>query len=83
MRLILDLSSPENGSVNDGVPKELSSLSYMSVDDVAAEILKQGRGTMPEKMDVKQAYRLVAVDPLDRHLLGMAWQTWTLDCHSG
>ena len=29
---------------------------------------------MLAKMDVKQAYRQVAVDPRDRHLLGMAWQ---------
>ena len=29
---------------------------------------------MLAKVDVKQAYRQVAVDPRDRHLLGMAWQ---------
>ena len=37
-RLILDLSSPEGGSVNDGITKELCSLSYMSVDEVAARV---------------------------------------------
>ena len=73
-RLILDLSSPEACSVNDGVPKELSSLSYITLDDVAAEVLRRGKGTLLAKMDVKQAYRQVAVDPRDRHLLGMAWQ---------
>ena len=36
--LILDLSSPEGGSVNDGINKELCSLSYMSVDEVAARV---------------------------------------------
>ena len=35
-RLILDLSSPEEHSVNDGIVKELVSLSYVSVDDVTA-----------------------------------------------
>ena len=41
-RLILDLSSPDGHSVNDGVQKKLASLSYMSV---IAEVLKKGRGT--------------------------------------
>ena len=36
-RLILDLSSPEGHSVNDGVQRDLASLSYMSMDDVVAE----------------------------------------------
>ena len=35
-RLILDFSSPEGGSVNDGITKELCSLSYMSVDEGSA-----------------------------------------------
>ena len=29
-RLILDLSSPKDASVNDGIPSELCSLSYIS-----------------------------------------------------
>ena len=41
-RLIL---SPEGHSVNEKVSKELASLSYISVDDAMAEILKNGRGT--------------------------------------
>ena len=63
-RLILDLSSPEGHSVNDGVCKDLATLSYISVDDVVAEILKRGRGTMLAKMDVKQAYRNIPVHPI-------------------
>ena len=72
-RLILDLSSPEGHSVNDGVQKKLASLSYISVDDVIAEVLKKGRGSELAKMDVKQAYRNIPVHPKDRHLLGMFW----------
>ena len=34
--LILDLSSPMGGSVNDRINKEWCSLSYTSVDDIAA-----------------------------------------------
>ena len=33
-RLITDLSSPHGRSVNDGIDKELCSLSYTSIDDV-------------------------------------------------
>lgn len=72
-RLILDLSSPEGGSVNDGIQKELASLAYLSVDDVVAEVVRRGRGTLIAKMDVKQAYRNIPVHPQDRHLLGMQW----------
>ncbi len=73
-RLILDLSSPEGKSVNDGIPKELSSLSYVSVDDVVHQIMKLGRGAYLAKMDVKQAYRNVPVHPTDSLLLGMRWE---------
>lgn len=73
-RLILDLSSPEGKSVNDGIPKELVSLTYMSVDDVVYEVVRRGKGTLLAKMDVQQAYRNIPVHPQDRHLLGMLWQ---------
>ena len=56
-RLILDLSSPEGHSINDAISKDLFSLSYVSVDDVVACILKEGRGALLAKMDVKQAFR--------------------------
>ncbi len=72
-RLISDLSAPENHSVNDGILKELVSLSYMSIDDVVAAVLSMGKGTMLAKMDVKQAFRNIPVHPSDRGLLGMHW----------
>ena len=39
-RLIVDLSSPEGRSVNDGIDKELATVAYMSVDDAMAEVLR-------------------------------------------
>lgn len=60
--------------MNDGIGKELSSVSYISVDDVAAHILKLGRGTLLAKVDIKQAYRSVPVYPQDRLSLGMCWE---------
>lgn len=73
-RLIVDLSSPEDASVNDGIEKEICSLSYTSVDAVADKVLALGRGAMLAKMDIKQAYRMVPIHPQDRRLLGMRWE---------
>ena len=73
-RLIIDLSSPEQSSVNDGISNELSSLSYLSVDDLIAEVVRRGRGTLVAKMDIKKAYRNVPVHPVDRLFLGMQWR---------
>lgn len=73
-RLILDLSSPAGLSVNDGIDKDLCSLSYISIDEVVKCIISQGQGAMLAKIDVKQAYRNIPVHPEDRPLLGMAWR---------
>ena len=64
-RLIVDLSSPTGSSVNDGISKELCSLSYVSVDTIAKQIVSLGRGAMIAKMDVRSAYRLIPVHPCD------------------
>ena len=72
-RLILDLSAPEQHSVNDGISKDLCSLSYTSVDEVVASIITYGRGAMLAKMDIKQAYRNIPIHPSDRIYLGMQW----------
>ena len=73
-RLILDLSSPRGNSVNDGIAKELCSLSYVTVDDIATRVLKLGRGALVAKFDLKAAYRHIPVHPDDRRLLGMEWK---------
>ena len=73
-RLILDLSHPEGQSVNDGINEKLSSLSYVSVDDIVNTILLLGQGAMLAKIDVRSAYRVIPVHPEDRMLLGMSWK---------
>ena len=67
-RLIVDLSAPEGRNLNDGIDKDMVSLSYTSVDNIAARVIQLGRGTLLAKMDIRQAYCLV---PNDRFLLGM------------
>ena len=73
-RLIVNLSAPEGHSVNDGIVKELASLSYVTVEAIAARVLTLGRGTLMAKMDIKHAYRNIPVHPQDRPLLGMLWE---------
>ena len=73
-RLIVDLSAPDGHSVNDFIEKELSTLSYISIDNIAQVVLELGKGTLLGKMDVKEAFRLVPVHPSDRLLLGMVWK---------
>ena len=73
-RLILDLSSPEGHSVNDGIPKPPFTVQYVSVDAFIDGIMSLGRGTLMAKFDVASAYRNVAIHPDDRPLLGMQWR---------
>ena len=71
-RLIFDLSFPNGSSVNEGIPKEYSSVSYTSFDAVVDMVLKEGRGCHLIKIDVKSAFRLLPISPLDFALLGMS-----------
>ena len=72
--LIVDLSHPKHKSVNDGIPKNLCSLSYVTIDDAVRKIIEMGPGTELAKIDVKGAFRLIPVSPLDCHLLAMEWK---------
>ena len=73
-RLIVNLSDPVGGSVNDGISPELCSLRYTSVDEAVASISRCGRGALMAKFDLRSAYRMVPVHPSDQPLLGMEWQ---------
>ena len=50
--LIVDLSLPEGASMNDGISKELCSLSYVCVDDIVPVIQRLGQGTLLAKLDM-------------------------------
>ena len=73
-RLIVDLSHPKGRSINDGIPKDLCSMSYITIDDAIERIVALGPGTLLAKIDVKSAFRLIPVHPADRHLLAMEWK---------
>ena len=72
-RLIVDLSHPVDFSINDGIPKDLCSLTYISVDTAINYIMELGPGTLLAKSDIKSAFRLLPVHTSDRHLLAMKW----------
>ncbi len=82
-RLIVDLSFPAGGSVNDGIDPALCSLQYTSVDTACQNILRLGQGANLAKFDVSGAFRTVPVHPDDRHLLGMQWRLVRVDQVTG
>ena len=65
-RLIVDLSSPSNASVNDGISFEWSSLKYPTVDHLSTLILQERKGAFLVKADLKEAYRMIPVHPHDQ-----------------
>ena len=73
-RLITDLSFPYGKSVNDGINPDITSLTYIRVDDVAQQVITLGRGAMIAKTDIEAAYRLLPIHNDDKHLLGMLWE---------
>ena len=72
--LILDLSSPDGDSVNDGIRKDPFTVQYMKVDAIIDRIMSLGRGTLLAKFDMESAYRIITIHPNDRYLFGMLWQ---------
>ena len=73
-RMIVDLSHPAGRSVNDGLARSSCSPCYPSVADAVQFIKMLGPGTLLLKVDLRSAYRIVPVHPLDCHLLGLCWE---------
>ena len=73
-QLIVDLSSPGGGSVNEGIDPDRFSLQYIRVDDIIRMVSRYGPGTLMARFDVEAAYHNIAVHPADRFLLGMKWR---------
>ena len=69
-RAIVDCSRPRGSSVNDSTDTVSVKFSYRSVDDVV-EIMEQG--DYMSTIDIKDAYRAVAIHPRDRERQGLHW----------
>ena len=73
-RLIMDLSSSAGSSINDVISSEWSSISYVSIDFVLSLVLEAGKGSTLVKVDIKEAYRMLPINPEDHGLLGIQWE---------
>ena len=69
-RLIIDLSTPMGGSVNEGIDPNLT---YPRVEDAVRLIKAAGLGASMAKLDLMAAYRHVPVHPDDQSLLAIRW----------
>ena len=64
--MIVDLSSPNLNSANDGIQEDrcslhYASLHYASMDDALRLICSLGPGCLLQKMDLKDAYWVVPI----------------------
>ena len=73
-RLIHHLSYPAGSSVNDGIPKELATVRYATIDDAIRLVKLLGKGCFLAKTDIKSAFRIIPIAPRDFPLLGIEWQ---------
>ena len=73
-RLIHHLSHPNGRSVNSGIDKTFTSVSYHSVDNAIDLISELDQVVYLAKTDVKSAFRIIPVNPDSYHLLGFQWQ---------
>ncbi|XP_055340125.1 uncharacterized protein LOC129589395 isoform X1 [Paramacrobiotus metropolitanus] len=73
-RVIMDLSQPFGLSVNDFIPKDKYSLTYVGVDDAVKMVMFHGRGSLMAKVDIESAFRNLPVRQSDWHLLGYEWE---------
>ena len=73
-RLIHHLSYPRASgwSVNGGISKEHTPVSYAGIEDAIAVIKRLGRGFA--KTDIKSAFRILPVHRDDYMLLGFSWK---------
>ena len=72
-RLIHDLSFPRSESVNSRIDKLDSQVVYDNIDTVTSLIRGFGKNALMAKTDISNAFRLLPINPLDRHLLCFTW----------
>ena len=75
-RIIIDLSYPEQRSVNAGIPKNFyqgkeSEYTLPSIDDLINQVKIHGKGAYIWKADLAHAYRQLRLDPLDVPLFSL------------
>ena len=76
IRLITNLSSPINGSVNDFIDTSYTSVQYSSFDRAVVMIKQLGFKPQCSKMDVQSAFRLLPMYQGEFDLLGFKISNW-------
>ena len=74
-RLIHDLSYPHGNSINEGIPKEFSTVTYETLDHVLSLLSQFGRGALLAKTDIEDAFRIIPTHPSCYHLFGFTWDS--------
>ena len=72
-RLIHHLSFPHGHSINSGIDKQDSTVSYHTVDQAIDIICSLESGSYLSKTDIQSAFRIIPVHPSNYHLLGFHW----------
>ena len=82
-RVIVDLSWPQDLSVNGGIDKNSYlgtdfSLHLPTIDHITEQLKILGRGCHLYKTDISRAFRHIKVDPIDCDLLGLSCEKWVI-----
>ena len=78
-RVIMDLSWPPGGSVNDGIGKDQFlgfkvKLTFPTIDDIARRVFEMGRDAEMFKVDLSGYFLQLPVDPSEYSLLCFTWE---------
>ena len=78
-RVVLDLSFPQNFSINSGVIKNCidgtqRNYTLPSIKDLVEQVKLWGKGSYIYKADLQRAYRQLRNDPIDTTLLGFSFE---------
>ena len=72
-RMIHHLSVPSGSSVNDGILSANTSVQYATIADAISLIKQCGKAGFLANTDIKDAFRIIPIQPSDYPLLGMKW----------
>ena len=73
-RSIHHLSYPAGSFVNDGIPKELATVQYATINDANRLVKLFSKGFFLVKTDIKSAFQIIPIAPRDFPLLGIEWK---------
>ena len=73
-RMIHHLSYPQGQSVNDFIDQQVCTVQYTSFDEAVKMVQELGQNCKLFKTDIRNAYRLIPIQPSDFELLGFYFE---------